>query len=568
MTKTLALSDGMALPLDAATDTYGILAKKGAGKSNAAVVMAEEMHAAGVAWCAIDPKGDWWGVRSSADGKRAGLAVPVFGGKHGDVPLEATAGALMADLIIGDDSRGYLSCILDVSQFTISEQRRFLHAFGQQLYRAKDEDGVLHLFLEEAHEYLPQSVPRESTQLVSTWQRIVKLGRTKGLGITLVSQRSAALNKDVLTQVDDLIVLRTLSPQDRAVVKAWLEVHVGVTEVIKTLHELDNGEAWLWAPDRFHEPQRFQFRRRSTFDSGSTPKVGQRRRAPATLADVDLDAITQQMADTIEKAEADDPKRLHKRIRELEQTVKQLQERAPEPTVETIEVPVLDDDLVNHLTFLLDEVRSPLQQWGDTLTDVRNQVTAAAEVIRGRTTPAPRPSPTPPTSKPAPAPRPAPRASASGETNLGRAERAILSVLAQHPAGRTRVQLALLSGYSVKSSSLSNALGALRTAGYVTRGGEPIQATDAGIDAIDNDYEPLPTGRDLIDFWRSKLGKAERAILDVLLNAYPDELDREEVAARSGYSATSSSLSNALGRLRSLELVDGWRASDDLAGAL
>lgn len=38
------------MPIDAATSTFGILAKKGAGKSNTAVVMAEEMWAAGVSF--------------------------------------------------------------------------------------------------------------------------------------------------------------------------------------------------------------------------------------------------------------------------------------------------------------------------------------------------------------------------------------------------------------------------------------------------------------------------------------------------------------------------------------
>jgi hypothetical protein len=36
----------------------------------------------------VDPKGDWWGIRSSADGKAPGLPVVILGGERGDVPLE------------------------------------------------------------------------------------------------------------------------------------------------------------------------------------------------------------------------------------------------------------------------------------------------------------------------------------------------------------------------------------------------------------------------------------------------------------------------------------------------
>lgn len=84
------------LPIEAVTQTFAILGLRGSGKSNAAKKLAEEMYDAGAQWVAIDPKGDWHGLRSSADGKRPGLSIPVFGGLHGDMPLAATAGAVMA----------------------------------------------------------------------------------------------------------------------------------------------------------------------------------------------------------------------------------------------------------------------------------------------------------------------------------------------------------------------------------------------------------------------------------------------------------------------------------------
>jgi hypothetical protein len=63
------------------------------------------------------------------------------------------------------------------------------------------------------------------------------------------------------------------------------------------------------------------------------------------------------------------------------------------------------------------------------------------------------------------------------------------------------------------------------------------------------------------------LGKAERSILDVLTQAYPDALTKEEVAANAGYEQSGGGFNNALGRLRTLELVLGrgpLRASDNL----
>ena len=51
---------------------------------------------------------------------------------------------------------------------------------------------------------------------------------------------------------------------------------------------------------------------------------------------------------------------------------------------------------------------------------------------------------------------------------------------------------------------------------------------------------------------------------------YPDPLTKEEVAVKAGYEANGGGFNNALGRLRTLELVQGrgeLRASDDLFDA-
>src|SRR3990167_7755643 len=109
--KALHIAPTLSLPADAITQTFGILAVRGAGKSNLGAVMAEGMFEAGLPFVVVDPVGSWFGLRSSGDGKKPGLAVPIFGGRHGDVPLERTAGNLIADMVVEER----LSCVLDVS---------------------------------------------------------------------------------------------------------------------------------------------------------------------------------------------------------------------------------------------------------------------------------------------------------------------------------------------------------------------------------------------------------------------------------------------------------------------
>jgi DNA helicase HerA-like ATPase len=65
----LNIGAGLTLPVEAVTETFAILAKRGVGKTYTAAVMVEEMVAAGLPVVVVDPIGVWWGLRSPADGR-------------------------------------------------------------------------------------------------------------------------------------------------------------------------------------------------------------------------------------------------------------------------------------------------------------------------------------------------------------------------------------------------------------------------------------------------------------------------------------------------------------------
>jgi hypothetical protein len=128
----------------------------------------------------------------------------------------------MASLIA---ERG-LTCLLDVSLFSKGDQIRFVTDFAESLFRMMaDNPHACHVFLEEAEEFLPQRVDARSARMVGAYSKIAKQGRTHGLGMTLITQRSASLNKDALSQTDTLVLFRTVSPHDRKAVVAWTEHH-------------------------------------------------------------------------------------------------------------------------------------------------------------------------------------------------------------------------------------------------------------------------------------------------------------------------------------------------------
>jgi uncharacterized protein len=592
----LRVSPDLALPLDAITQSIALLAVRRAGKSNAAAVLAEEMHHAGLPWVAIDPKGDWWGLRSSKDGTGPGLPIPIFGGLHGDMPLLPEAGHLIAELIADEN----LTCVLDVSEFASkAAQMRFLTDLGERLFRLHGKHPQpRHLFLEEADDFIPQVVRAEMARCVGAWTKIVKQGGSRGLGITMISQRSAVVAKDALTQAETLIALRTTSPQDRKAIAGWVDYHAVARELVDSLPGLDDGEAWVCSPHwlgRAGHPaiQRIRFRQRATFDSGATPGMKQARR-PATLADIDLGALQGRMEAVVEKAAQDDPKALRRRIADLERRLAAGAGADARVAALQAEATGLRAELATALARPAEQVTVPalapdaaaaLERAAETLRLVAEVVGGHADAISASLGHAPSPPPTaapapparpalpaarvPVTAAPEPrAPVPAPSANGTAPSALKPAEKAILAVLAQFPDGRTKRQIAMLTGYSPKSGGFNGTLAGLRAAGLVQRG-DPVVVTEAGVAALGDNWEPLPTGPALIDYWTAQLTKQEGGILRVLLAAYPEAVPKAEIAARLEYSPTSGGFNGALARLRGLLLVEdskeGLRADETLA---
>lgn len=539
MTAGLHVAEDIDLPLELITSSNGILAKKGAGKTSAAVVLLEEMHQVGVPVIVVDPKGDWYGIRTSASGDRPGLPLPVLGGRHGDIPLDATTGELVADLLVDQQ----LSAILDVSEFTKAELRRFLKAFGDRFYRRADRTPT-HLFLEECHEYLPQQVRGEDAALVETWQRIVKQGRFKGLGVTMASQRSAAVNKDVLTQIDNLFVMRTTAPQDRDAIKAWIDVHADSKSILADLPTLQTGECWLWQPER-GEPVKFRFRLRHTFDAGTTPRVGEIAAAPArtTLADVDLAAIAAAITPHQDApSSSDNASRLRTENARLRRELAAATSAPPRETIVEIPVPVpIDAATIDTLRRAIADLSAAVDQLAEH---------EHTPVVPHSAAPHTRAAPTKP--KPPAAPvvnQPSTNGTKTDSPPLrSGAQRMVLALARMAPLRLTKSQWGTVARLKTSGGTWSTYLSDIRRAGYLDETGGGYTLTDAGFDYLGGRPEPL-SPRELQDHYRAVLRRGAATMLDALINAYPDSLSREELGAAADIATTGGTFSTYLSDL-------------------
>lgn len=540
MTK-LKISPTLSLPLDFVTSTQAILAKKGKGKTYKASVQAEELLDANQQIVAIDPTGAWYGLRSSADGKHAGYPVTIFGGEHADVPLEATAGEVIAEAIATE----HFSAVIDLTLFRKGEALRFMAAFLETLYRKNRE--ALHLFIDEADVVAPQKTfgPDEA-RVLGACEDIVRRGRIRGIGCTLITQRPQVLNKNVLSQVDMLTALGMNHPKDIGAIKDWVAVHgdeAQAKQMIADLPSLPIGDAWVWAPaaDIF---KRVTFRDRRTFDSGKTPKAGERRAVPKVLAPVDLARLGETIAFSVQRAKDNDPKALRARVTELE---KQLAAKSTTKIeTKTVEKPVIKEAQLIRIEKQLergetlcdrtDSQIAELETWRAQLGQDLNQLRAVAAIAK--------PTPIIPADAPAATSRDRSTtrtamtkrrenvsAHISGVT-LPVGEAATLRALIQYPDGLRREQLTVLTGY--KRSTRDAYIQRLREKGYCEANGERVVVTQAGTEAMP-DAEPLPSGEALQRWWLPRLPMGEGIVLEKLIKRYPDFMQRDELTDKTGY---------------------------------
>lgn len=530
------------IPDEALTQNIAVLGKNGSGKTYATKsAIVERLLGDGRRVGIIDPTGAWWGLRSSRDGNGAGFPILVLGGDHGDLPLPPLGGAAVARLLAVQG----VNLVADTSQLTVGERTRWFTDFAGTLYRTNKTP--LHLVIDEAHNFAPQGkVPDpDAGKMLHAASTLASQGRSRGIRLTMITQRPQKLHKDSLTSADMLIAMRVIHPLDRGAVADWINGcgdPAKGKEVLDSLANLKRGEGWAWYPEGGFL-QRMTFPPIKTFDSSATPMDGAPIASPKGAAEIDLTEIKAAMEDAVKEAEANDPKLLRARIAELEREARKPRELA-------VDTDALEREYrrgkidgygegIKVLAPIAERLAEPLAVATAALDELRKA--GAVWATRGP-------------SKEPEAPRctsVAMATASSGNGALPKGERAILIALAQYQGGCARDQLSILTGY--KRSSRDAYIQRLRERGYAITVGEAVTATDAGIAALGDDYEPLPTGAALLAHWLERLPPGEATILRLVASKYPSHADREWLSRSSDYQRSSRDA--YIQRLRSRKLV-------------
>lgn len=115
-------------------------------------------------------------------------------------------------------------------------------------------------------------------------------------------------------------------------------------------------------------------------------------------------------------------------------------------------------------------------------------------------------------------------------------EKLVLNVIAQYE-GAEDESIAVLTGY--KKTSRYEYIRSLKAKGYCTESGGKYYATGEGVNALGNDFEPLPKGYELQEYWLNRLGGGELVLFKLLIDAYPESRTKHDLVNESIYKSTS-----------------------------
>nr|WP_227026943.1 helicase HerA-like domain-containing protein [Corallococcus soli] len=509
------------------------------------------MLAADAQVIAVDAVGIWWSLRSSADGKRGGLPIVIFGGQHADVPLPPRGGKAIAQLL----ASRRVSAVLDVSELTDEELVAFLADFAEAFFHAKKRHrSPVHLFLEEAQLIIPE-VPESkgAVRMRAQWIRLMRLGRNFGVGWTVISQQPQDTSKRGLNQAGTVFAMRTVGAHEKKAIAGWVSSKVHRQDALALLDKLptmETGEAHVWSPSFLKVSKAVRISRRVTFDSSDTPAMDAAAREPRTLAPVEMAGIRTALQEMVSEAENSDPAILRARVAALQQ---QLAQR-PVPAEARVEVPVLSvkeraalEKLVGRASVDLEATRTKL-----------DGLCAAVEQLAGRLRPLPHPvaqvhaqGPRPGRASPPAAPVP------QGAGRLPKGARDMLVALAGTllPA-LTRNQVATLSGLKVTGGTFNKYLSLLRTSGFIQEAAQGLALTDRGLAEVGG-RPPVPqTTEGIVAVWNERLPAGARAMLAELVRAHPRGLGRDALAERVNIEASGGTFAKYLSLLRSNGLLE------------
>lgn len=542
--KNIKLNKDVSMDLEKLVDSRLLVqANSGAGKSWAVRRLLEQSHGS-VQQIVIDPEGEFSTLREKYD--------YILAGKGGDVPADPRSAGLLATKLL----ELKVSAIIDLYELSPIDRKRFVRIFLDAMTNApKDLWHPVLVVIDEAHIFAPEKGESEAMGAVID---LATRGRKRGFCAVLATQRISKLHKDAAAECNNKLIGRAGLDIDRK--RASEELGFTTKEQNLSLRSLEPGHFFAFGPAISDEVIELQVGPIET----THPKAGSRILSAVTPPTPGVKKILAKLADLPQEA-AKEAKTMGElkdeitRLKRANSTHKQgvlgdFQQKIVEKSVKEAKnrwfkeiTPIIKsaEKYQKDLLWMIDHlyksahaapmpafenvslaVRSPVVQPGTVIgtskfvVDSDNKFVVAMkhrqdniehkqdDMMKSMILESP--------------------------IKFGAGEKKVLTAIAQHEEGLSREHITIVAGY--KRSTRDAYLQRLSAAGYIhIMDGGRISVTGEGMEKLGPDFQPLPTGRELLYHLLATLPEGEMKILRVLADAYPESVPRDTITEMTGY---------------------------------
>jgi hypothetical protein len=532
-----------------------IQANSGGGKSYLLRRIAEQAFGK-VQVIIIDPEGEFLTLREKYD--------YVLVGKGGETPADTRSAALVAHKLLELNA----SAVCDLYEMKASERHRWVKLFIEAMIDAPKKlwHPVL-VIVDEAHTFCPEKGAGES-EASDAMIGLATRGRKRGFCAVFATQRLGKLRKDAAAELLNILVGQTFIDVDRK--RAAESLGISAADLRSFFDEIK-----VVAPGHFWALGRAISTERVLVDIGKVETThaepgSSKHAAAAPPAPAKIQSLLPKLSDLPKEAEQKAKTEQDLRA-DILQLKKELAAR-PAAQAERVEIPVFKDGELERF----EEAVRILDKAGTEYTHVSNVMGPIAREISQALNTAKQIKAVPGSSlanlpfKKVSGERlniaknrkiPLPTTSNLGdEVKITDPQQRILDSISWLESvnlyAPKRTVVAFLSEQSPTSSGFTNNLGRLRSLGMINYpNSESLELTEQGraqTRSYDQPISPDEVQRAIL----SRLPKPQANILQVLINAYRDPVNRVDLAEQAGQSPTSSGFTNNLGALRSLGVIE------------
>jgi hypothetical protein len=511
-----------------------IQANSGGGKSYLLRRIAEQAFGK-VQVIIIDPEGEFLTLREKYD--------YVLVGKGGETPADVRSAAMVAHKLL----ELHASAVCDLYEMKASDRHKWVKTFLEALIDSpKNLWHPVIVIVDEAHTFSPEKGAGES-EASEAMIGLATRGRKRGFCAVFATQRLGKLRKDAAAELLNILVGQTFIDIDRK--RAAESLGIPSSDTHKFFDEIKViNPGNFWALGRAVSKERILVEVGGVQTTHAEPGSSKHAAEPPPAPDK-IKALLPKLSDLPQEAEkkAKTEAELRSEILQLKREISarpvQIQ---PQIEVKTIEKFVFNNGEIETLESAIIKINSAISNAKIILSESKSSIPVQPMQTVKRQVAAP-----------------ALRREVMNSTaidGLTLPQQKILDAISWLESVNLyqpkRTVIAFLANQSPKSSGFKNNLGALRSMGLLNyAGSDAVEFTDAGR-ASSAKYDAPITSDELCDAILRRLPRPQARILEVLITAGGQPVDRISLAEQAGQSPNSSGYKNNLGALRSIGVLD------------